>query len=80
MKCCHRSTNKTALVLIIAAVVAALTTLSVMAIKLHWLDKLCACHKKRRFSRPSITCDFEERAPITEVVKKEVFPEEHTEE
>ena len=80
MRCCYRSSHKTATVLIVASIVATLTTLAVLAMKMNWWDKLCACHKNRRYSRPSFTCKFEESAPITEVVKKEVFPEESTEE
>lgn len=73
---CGKNSDKTLLIVMIAAVVAVLTTLTVLAVKFHWLDKLFACHKRRKNS-PSFTCEFDEyETPITEVVKKEICPEE----
>ena len=79
---CGKSSDKTLLIVVIAAVVAVVTTLAVLAVKFRWLDKLAASHKRRRRNTPSFTCEFDKECdtPITEVVTKEVFPEEETEE
>ncbi|MBQ8752840.1 MAG: hypothetical protein IJZ13_07030 [Clostridia bacterium] len=79
---CGKNSDKTLLIVIVAAVVAVLTTMAVLAVKFRWLDKLAVSHKRRRKNTPSFTCEFDEECdtPITEVVKKEVFPEEDIDE
>lgn len=77
MKYTRRSSNgKLMLVVILAAVTAAVTTLTVLAVRLHWFSRLCAWMKQRR---APFTCDFPDEANVTDIASREPEAADHTE-
>lgn len=69
MKCTRRSSNgKLMLVVILAAATAAVTTLTVLAVRLHWFSRLCAWMKQHR---APFTCNFPDDAEnVTDIARE----------
>jgi hypothetical protein len=62
----EKNSNKTLWIIIVAVVVAVITTLTILAIRLRWVDKL-RLHCKRRKNKPTFTCEFDGDEMLTDM-------------
>ena len=75
MKNGEKSSNKTLWIIIVAVVVAVITTLTILAIRLHWVDKL-RLRCKRRKNKPTFTCEFDGDDMLTDMNGADMLAED----